>query len=493
MAGTGKSAIAKTFADNMEDDGLLRATFFVDRQVAEQRDPHRIVQTLAYDLAERDHIRLHALWSSLREKPAIKDMPLEDQVKALIKKPMGTDSSKSLLIIIDGLDECTPSDGARLLSVLATSLACFPIKLFVASRRDQDIIEGFDSISPTEMRLQDRPEEEVQKDVRSYWENGLDLVCRKRRLPDWRSLVSVKQLVNLTGYLFIYATTIFKIIQNTKGSPIKKLQELLEISSSGSGSAIAFVGPHKRTPLEDVYTYVLAQAIVDDDGYADSKYAAQLHDILEVVIFAREPVSASAIAELLDVDKSEIDGFVVTLLSVLVVPDATDELGVIRPFHQSFPDFVLQQAEHVDIGLTIDFKVAGAHVTKHCLAVLLKKLRFDICGLQDPSLFNGEVPGIHARLSKHISAALRYSCRFWFVHWLEHIRAAGLQSQVPSGLDEFCNKHLLHWIESLSLTGMLNDVRRVMPELLVAMKVGLTFLVQAYGKLMHVCSRAKMI
>jgi hypothetical protein len=486
MAGTGKSAIAKSFADNMENAGLLGATFFVDRQVAEHRDPHRIVQTLAYDLAERDHIRLHALWSSLREKPAIKDMPLEDQVKALIKKPMGADSSKSLLIIIDGLDECTPSDGARLLSA-------FPTKLFVASRRDRDIIEGFESISPTEIRLQDRPEEEVQEDVRSYWENGLDAVCRKRRLPDWRSLVSVKQLVDLTGYLFIYATTILKIIQNTKGSPIKKLQELLEISSSGSGSAIAFVGSHKHSPLEDVYRYVLAQAIVDDDGYASSEYAAQLHDILEVVIFAREPVSASAIAELLDVDKTEIDGFVVTLLSVLVVPDATDELGVIRPFHQSFPDFVLQQAEHVDIGLTIDVKVAGAHVTKHCLAVLIKKLRFDICELRDPSLFNGEVPDMQTRISRHISAALRYSCRFWFVHWLEHIRAAGPQSQVPSGLDEFCNTHLLHWIESLSFTGMLSDVRWVMFDLLAAMKVGLNFLVQAYGKLTRGCYRAKII
>jgi hypothetical protein len=58
MAGTGKSAISTTFAENMEDDGLLGATFFVDRQIAELTDPHRIVQSLAYDLAERDHDRL---------------------------------------------------------------------------------------------------------------------------------------------------------------------------------------------------------------------------------------------------------------------------------------------------------------------------------------------------------------------------------------------------------------------------------------------------
>jgi adenylylsulfate kinase-like enzyme len=53
MAGTGKSAISTTFAQNMDDEGLLGATFFIDRQVADRTDPHRIVQSLADNLAER--------------------------------------------------------------------------------------------------------------------------------------------------------------------------------------------------------------------------------------------------------------------------------------------------------------------------------------------------------------------------------------------------------------------------------------------------------
>jgi adenylylsulfate kinase-like enzyme len=61
MAGTGKSAISTTFSRNMDDEGLLGATFFIDRQVADRADPRRIVQSLAYDLAERDTNRLRAL------------------------------------------------------------------------------------------------------------------------------------------------------------------------------------------------------------------------------------------------------------------------------------------------------------------------------------------------------------------------------------------------------------------------------------------------
>jgi hypothetical protein len=123
----------------------------------------------------------------------------------------------------------------------------------------------------------------------------------------------------------------------------------------------------------------------------------------------------------------------------------------------------------------VDSASGHLFLTEGCLAVLIRELCLDICSIRDPSLFNRQIPGIQARLSERISAALLYSCRFWLVHWLEHIRAAGPQSKVPLGLDKFCTQHLLHWIESLSLLEILNDVRRVMDSLLAAIKVGLTF------------------
>jgi hypothetical protein len=55
MAGTGKTAIASTFARDMEDQKILGASFFIDRQRAERQDLRRIIQTLAYDLAKHSH------------------------------------------------------------------------------------------------------------------------------------------------------------------------------------------------------------------------------------------------------------------------------------------------------------------------------------------------------------------------------------------------------------------------------------------------------
>jgi hypothetical protein len=473
MAGTGKSAISSTFAENMDQDGLLGASFFVDRQVAERRDPYRIVQSIAHDLAVQDHGRLRALWSSLCMDPTIKDMQLRDQIKKLIQKPLDVDCSQSLIILIDGLDECTPSDGARLLATLAACLSDFPIKLFVASRADPDIVKTFRHVNHTEIRLQDRPLDEVSHDVQRYWEDSLDRLCDESHAVDWRrSMVSLDHLVALTGPLFIYAATIVRTLQITRRNPIKKLRELLDQSRSSSGSAISLAAPLKRSALENLYFSILQEAIRDEDGDTSSEYAHQLHDILEVVIFARDPLTPKGLSDLLFIDEDELHTYLNTLSSVLVVPqdvDATHE--AIRPVHQSFPDFVLQRGGQIHQELILDPTIAAAHITELCLRQCNNHLHFDMCDIQDPSQFNDEIPNLKARVSICIPEALRYSCKLWAVHCLEYIRAAGYQCPLPVGLGEFCTKHLLHWVEVLSLIKGLDTVRRVLPELIAMMNV----------------------
>jgi hypothetical protein len=471
MAGTGKSAISSTFAKKMKEEGLLGASFFVDRQVADRRDPHRIVQSIAYDLAVRDHTRLRALWSSICTDPTIKDMQLRDQVKKLIQQPLSVECSQSLVILIDGLDECTPSDGARLLSTLAVCLSKLPIRLFVASRGDLDIVEAFGSMSPTEIRLQERPSHEVSKDVRRYWEHSLDSLCVKRRPAEWRSIVSLDLLDDLTGPLFIYATTIMRIIEKARSNPIQNLQELLAKAHPGIGPTNAVAELPRRNVLEELYYQILREA-VDDDGVMSAAYARQLHKILEVVIFARVPLTPAALSDLLSIDEDELRFYLGTLSSVLFVPNDTDAHGVISPLHQSFPDFVLLQGQQIHRELTLDATIAAAHISELCLRQCNNHLHLDMCNIQDPSLFNDEIPNLKARVSICIPEALRYSCRFWAGHCLDLMRAAGSHCPLPLGLEEFCTTHLLHWVEVLSLIEGLDTVRRVLPKLIAVMDVG---------------------
>jgi hypothetical protein len=472
MAGTGKTAIASTFARKMEDQRMLGATFFIDRQSAERQDLGRIVQTLAYDLAKHNHEQLRALWTVLRDDPALERLSYQDQVRLLIKKPLDEGHPETLVVVIDGLDECGASNGVSLLETLVRSLAHHPIKLFVTSRNEADIIDMFRGLSHTTYKLQDV---EVVEDVQLYWEHNLDELRRRKRLPDWRSMVALEQLVELTGYLFIYATTILKIISNTRTSPIKKLQDLLDVSRSGSGSAIAFVGPDNHGPLEKLYIHILGEAVKDDDGIMSIKYAQHLHNILEVVIYAQASITPQALSDLLIIDIGDLDAYLAPLRSVLVVPDATSSDGVVRPLHQSFPDFVQRQGNIVHPQLTMNAAVAHKSLAERCFFQLNTLLRFDMCGIKDASFYNHEVSDLPTRLNEQVSAALRYSCRYWPSHVLEHIQVLDCQAQVPLGLDVFCAQHLLHWIEVLSLMGDMNAIHRVMPGPISIMNVRFSY------------------
>jgi hypothetical protein len=468
MAGTGKTAIASTFAMNMEEQGILGASFFIDRQDVQRCDLCRIIQTIAYELAKNNHRQLEAMWTALRNDPTFERLPFEKQVRLLIKEPLDIVRPDTLVILIDGLDECGASNGASLLKTLTISLAYHPIKLFVTSRNEAEIVVTLRGLPHTTYKLQDV---EVSGDVRLYWEYSLDELRRRKRLPDWRSTVEIEQLVKLTGHLFIYATTILKIISNTRTSPINKLRDLLDISRSGSGSAVAFVGPHNHGPLEKLYIHILGESLKDDDGYMSAEYAYHLHNILEVVIYAQAPVTPQALADLLQMDLNDLDAYLAPLHSVLIVPDTHSADEVVRPLHQSFPEFVRQQGGIVHSKLAMDVALAHKHIAERCLSQLNELLHYNMCNLKDASLFNHEVVDLLTRVNKYVSAALRYSCKYSISHCLEHLRAVGSQAQVPVGLDQFCKQHLLHWIEVLSLIKEMNTVQKLMPELMYIMNV----------------------
>jgi hypothetical protein len=469
MAGTGKTAIASSFAKNMVDEGILVASFFIDRQHAERRSLRRIVQTLAYYLVEHHHERLRALWEFLRDNPAFESLSYQDQIRHLIKMPLDVGGSEPLLIVIDGLDECGASSGASLVKALIGSLSHHPVKLFVASRNEADIADMLRDLPHCAIQLQ---EISVSADVRLYWERNLDQLCYRKRLSDWRPMIALDELVRLTGDLFIYATTVFEIIQDTRTSPIKELVKLLEISRAGIGSAIVFAGQAvNHGPLEKLYLHIVAEAVKDKRGNIRDEYVLRMHDILEVVIFAREPLTPQALSDLLDMDQDELDTYLTLLRSVLVVPHVNGPEGVVRPLHQSFPDFICQQGGLVHPQLTMHLTVADKHIAEWCLGQLNRHLRFDICDIKDASLFNKEVSDLLNRLKQLVSAALLYSCKYWPTHWLEHIQTTGSQAQVPLGLDVFCEQHLLHWVEFLSLTENVNAVQRVLSELISVMNV----------------------
>ena len=87
-AGAGKSAIAQTIAELLEEAGLLAAAFFFSRNAAGRDDKKPLVTTLVYQLVKSiPEIRAHVL-ETLEGDPALFSCSIEAQIEALIVKPL---------------------------------------------------------------------------------------------------------------------------------------------------------------------------------------------------------------------------------------------------------------------------------------------------------------------------------------------------------------------------------------------------------------------
>jgi hypothetical protein len=178
LAGTGKTTIVKTFCQRVsDDDRFLLASFFASRNSEERRDLYSILHTFAYDLATTsDQIRPHVV-SAVREPQEITQQPMHEQMERLLAKPIteAKISRRTIVFAIDGLDECQKSfevEGGSLIKLLAQALEHQSVKLLVASRQEEGLVNMFQSLSHVSLRLHDIGSELVEADVRRILNAG---------------------------------------------------------------------------------------------------------------------------------------------------------------------------------------------------------------------------------------------------------------------------------------------------------------------------------
>jgi hypothetical protein len=100
----------------------------------------------------------------------------------------------------------------------------------------------------------------------------------------------------------------------------------------------------------------------------------------------------------------------------------------------------------------VDLQQANAQLSVHCLAIMTKELKFNICDLETSLFANAEIQGLDKLVDEKIPDALRYSC----MHWSSHLCFGSdpVSTAVSALLDEFfTGPRPLYWIEVLSLMG----------------------------------------
>jgi hypothetical protein len=398
MAGTGKTTIAKSFAVEMESVGYLGASFFIQHAREVTRNPRKIVQTLAFDLANLDYRRMDSLLTILRNQPNIVTWPLEKQIYWLIKKPFeSSPPDEALVIVIDSLDEAMHSEpwdvvlnvryaGADLIVKLASALSEFPIKLFFTSRNEPEIAQELIRVKHSLFDLQNH-QFDVSHDLKIYYETHFDKICEHPKINmAWRSIIDLATLLKRTGALFIYAATVVRLVQSDiKRNPFKKLQSLLDtdIGTYDSGSASGL--------LTDLYQRILEDAVKDRLGgiQRDSDVALIIEGVLQYIAYSYEPLSVNAVVKLLGLDDSDGEDLLVNiqgLSTVLVLPDEHHLDDLILPLHESFPDFLRSCKLDQPFKLPFDWHLSHHRLAEACLKLVLSAARKSDENISDSNL-----------------------------------------------------------------------------------------------------------
>ncbi|KAJ7924656.1 peptidase C14 [Mycena leptocephala] len=441
MAGTGKSAIARSFCHMLREDNQLGGSFFCLRGDANRGNPNRILPTLAVHLAPQNAAYKWALLAAV-DKGISSNANLKIQVENLLERPLrSADSGRlpPLVLVIDALDELDDEDATKdLLRRLVSAVPWLPIKLFVTSRPERHIRPYFDTEADLRrvLRLHDIEDSIVTADISLYLTNRLAGIRAENisLLPlEWASPGDIGALTHRTGKLFIYAFTAMKYISE---NPRDRLRTLISIKIDSKGPL--------TKPLDDVYRRILSDAMNTDRLERDE--IALTKNILAAVLTVGQPVSVASLGGLLKEPACRVRAMLDRLHAVIHVP--ADDEGVLSTFHASFGDFLTTTGRASD-EMLINLSAAHAALFSDCIRIMDSELHFNVSNC--PTSY---FPNTHHKLI--IPSLLQYVC----LHWPHHIAAASAAEAsdvevfvTPSHLNSLQDvffPRFLFWVEVLS-------------------------------------------
>ena len=448
LAGTGKSAIAQTFAEMLYADGMLGASFFCSRDYDDRSNLRTIFPTLAFQLACRYTRFREELLPVLLSNPDVGRETLCSQMEKLIVHPFQK-MQVPTLVIIDALDECRDEEPASaFLSVLSRYLHKLSfVKFFITGRPEPRIRSGFrlESLRPHTdvLRLHEVERSSVDSDIRLFFQIQLADVAKNRSdfdLPEeWPSLVDLDTLCAKAVGFFIYASTVVKFVASKHHQPTNRLAIVTALPQSTVEEG--------KAGLDQLYTEVLQQAFLDiqpDDG----DFYSHFRSVVGAVMLIFNPLSIPALSTLLGA--SDVSTSLRSLHSLLVIPTNKFDIAPLSVLHKSFPDFLTDPQRCTDERFFIDPSIHHRNIMLSCLRLMKGKLKKNICQLDDFCTLS-EVEDLPVQRNAYIGDALEYACCFWASHLTKTVGYSN-DEEVFKAIDEFFTSCFLFWIEVLSLT-----------------------------------------
>ncbi len=347
-AGTGKSAVAQTFAEHCLERRRLGAAFFFSRS-NERNKPDTVIPTLAYQLAVQFPEYQRLLTERIAHDPTIVQKAPHAQFKRLIIEPLSilelqghTITQEPLLILLDGLDECqgipAQCELVEMIGELVHLKKRFPLLWLVCSRPEPHLKyiflrSDFSIDCDKEELLIDA---ETRGDVDRYLHDGFaDLRSKFWDVTGtfWPSDEQFDEVSGTASGLFVLASAILNYLGDPMyENPATRLVTLLGFMKNASR-----VGA--KNPLEalDLFYSTIFNEILDEVLPITRRILGH-HVFLEENDFA---TPAQVLCNFLNIDQGTFYGALRKLHSVIRVPSPEDAFHTTLQFyHTSFHDYL---------------------------------------------------------------------------------------------------------------------------------------------------------
>ena len=256
----------------------------------------------------------------------------------------------------------------------------------------------------------------------------------------WPSSSDIDVLCEKAAGLFIYASTVIKLVTFRHRTPTEQLERIISSPQNTTHEG--------RFGIDLLYSQVLEQAVTDMDKDDDEEEIRKhFKAVVGTVVLVFNPLSVKALSGLLRM--SNIPTTLHSLHSLLLIPDGPED--PVHIFHKSFPDFLTDHKRCKDNQFFIDPAIHHAEILLSCLKLMRERLKRNICNLDKYAVLS-EVEDLSTRKKDNIGDALDYACHFWTKHLVEIPCSSPYVEEVQGEINQFFTIHLLHWIEVLVLT-----------------------------------------
>ena len=342
-AGMGKSVISAVVCQRMRHAGLLSGSHFCQHNKARHRNPKIMLQSLAYQLSEflppykRELVK--ALSRNLGDD--INNLEVGELFELLFEEPLINvdDPGRSLLMVIDGLDESEYKGRNELLDVMASQFSTLPgwVRFCVTTRPEINIADRLKKFNPV---LLEHDDEENVEDIRLFLERQLCSV-----IQSGFEEVVIDALVREAAGHFLYAYLMVDFIKENVS--LLTPEELGRTLPSGVSSV-----------YQSYFERLEKELKIGED---------QFLTFLSALAAAREPLPLDFVSKMLLSDSKSPSGrrkVRKTIDSISTLLPVHDDCIVF--FHKSVKDWLTERTTYGLHNFSVDEKQGHAMLSQLC-------------------------------------------------------------------------------------------------------------------------------